>query len=91
MSLEGPIQVEFPQGDPLVREFPEGQLLQPLQQFHGFGSGVRFDISSHHVYPCVFGPMGGLKHGVGFPHAGSIAKKDFQFALARGFPLNFLP
>ena len=30
MSLERPIQVEFPQGDPLVREFPEGQLLQPL-------------------------------------------------------------
>ena len=31
------------------------------------------------------------RQGVGFPHAGSIAKKDFQFALARGFPLNFLP
>ena len=75
---QGTVQVKLLQGDALVRHGFGGQDLQPLQQRHGLRPGVGLNIAGHHVNPRLLGTVGGLQHGVGLPHAGGIAKKDFQ-------------
>ena len=74
---QGTVQVKLLQGDALVRHGFGGQDLQPLQQRHGLRPGVGLNIAGHHVNPRLLGTVGGLQHGVGLPHAGGIAKKDF--------------
>ena len=38
------------------------------------------DIAGHHIGARLLGAAGGLQHGVGFAHAGSVAEEYFQLA-----------
>ena len=81
---QGRVQVKFP----ALPGLPDGKLLQPLQQRGSLGPGVRLDVPRHHIHAPRPGLMGRLEHGVGFPHTGGVAKKDFQFSVSvtGGFP-----
>ena len=74
---QGGVQIELTQFHALIGDAPGRELLQSVQQGQGLGPGVRLDIPADHVGPGGQSPVGRLQHGVGLPHAGGIAKKDF--------------
>ena len=83
LSLQCGVQVKFPQLDAFIRNVPDGQLLQPIQQSHGFRTGVGLDITRHHIHASGLGPLGGLQHGVGLANARGITEEYLQPAASR--------
>ena len=85
LARERAVQIELMQFNAFVWNAFRGELLQPIQQSHGFWAGMRLDIAGHYVKTGFFSPMCGFQHGVGFADAGGIAKENFQPSSGRGF------
>ena len=79
-SFQRRINIKFAQCNSIIFDFLYGKKFQTIQKRCCFRACVRLNITGHHICPLIFCYMSRFQHGISFPYAGRIPKKDFQMS-----------
>ncbi len=84
-ALEDGVDIQLGQPDAAILHLSPGQALDVLGKPLGLDAVMGFDVADDHIHPLGPALMGGLEHGVGLAHPGSIAKENLELAAAGAF------